>query len=247
MSNNLILLLLSAMAGFSTLIGAATLFFEKKRTDKNIVIVLGLSIGILVTLGLGELLADSYNTFLEHTNAFYSVLLIIILGIVGYALTHLLDELLHHKEDNLGHLSLITTLGISMHKLPEGMALFIAGYADIKLGIALSIAIALHHIPEGTIISTPIYYATNNKFKAFAYTFISSITLVLGSAIAMLFINNISTLILGCLFSITLGMYAFIIIHELIPTALDYGKYKTLIYSILLGTSLMLILHLFVH
>jgi ZIP family zinc transporter len=247
MEKGYILLLLAAIAGFATLIGSISIFVSKKKSVNNIVIVLGLSIGILVALGLQELLGESYEIFSSNTTTFYSVLLITLFVIIGYGFTYLLDKFLHHKEDNLGHLSLITTLSITMHKLPEGMALFIAGYADIKLAIALSVAIALHHIPEGIMISMPIYYATNNKFKAILYAFLSSSATLIGAIIAIIFLNNLSTIVMGILFSITLGMYTFVVINELVPTALSYKKDDKLIYSILIGTSLMMLLHLFAH
>jgi zinc transporter, ZIP family len=247
MNDSYILLLLAAVAGFSTLIGSISIFVNKKKSTDTIVMVLGLSIGILVALGLQELLHESYEAFLEKTNVIYSILLIASFIAIGYTLTHLLDKSLHHEEDNLGHLSLITTLSITMHKLPEGMALYIAGSADIKIAIALTVAIALHHIPEGIMISMPIYYATNSKLKAILYSFLSSSATLIGAVIAIIFLNNLSTIVLGCLFSITIGMYIFVIINELLPTALSYKKYDKLIYSTLIGISLMMILHLFTH
>ena len=50
-----------------------------------------------------------------------------------------------------------------------------ATLAGPSLGI--SIAIALHNIPEGLAVSVPIYYATGSRKKAFFYSFLSTFTL----------------------------------------------------------------------
>jgi len=56
------------------------------------------------------------------------------------------------------------------------MATFYSSIADIKLGLAIAIAIAIHNIPEGIAVSAPIYKATGNRKKAFLWSFLSGVT-----------------------------------------------------------------------
>lgn len=247
MDNNLFSLFLSAIVGFSTLLGGLIVLFNKKKNDRNIVLILGISIGILAIVGLQELIPESLNILTDKLNIIYSILIIICFIFIGYFITHLLDKLFHHENDNLKHLGLITTLAVSMHKIPEGMALYITSYENPKLGILVALGIMLHHIPEGIMIAMPIYYSTNSKLKAIKYAFLSSLAPIIGTLIAMIFLNNfINTYVLGILFSITTGMFIFIITHELIPTAISYKKNNELIYSILTGMTIMMIIHLFI-
>ena len=108
----------------------------------------------------------------------------------------------------------------------------------------LTIAIALHNIPEGISISIPIYYSTNSKFKAFFYTFISGMSEPLGALISYLFLSRfINEIILGIIYSIIAGMMINISINELYKEAIDYNKKNTIIYFII-GSFIMILNHL---
>ena len=87
----------------------------------------------------------------------------------------------HHKLMRMG---LFTALAIGIHNFPEGLATFLAALKDPGLGLAIAIAIALHNIPEGISVSVPIYYATGNRMKAFAFSLLSGLSEPVGALIA---------------------------------------------------------------
>lgn len=120
-----------------------------------------------------------------------------------------------------------------------------ASNTNMKLGISLAIAIAFHNIPEGISISIPIYYATDSKFKAFMYTFISGMSELLGAIITYLFLSKlINSVFMGLLFSVIAGIMIHISIYELLPTSLNYKNKKVTVLLFIIGVCAMLINHL---
>ena len=135
-------------------------------------------------------------------------------------------------------------LAIIIHNIPEGIATFMATNSNIMLGISLTIAIALHNIPEGISISIPIYYATNSRFKAIFYTFISAISEPFGALLTYLFLSNfINDRIMGCLFGIIAGIMIHISLYELLPTANSYNKKGIMFLFFIIGVLFMIINH----
>lgn len=100
----------------------------------------------------------------------------------------------------------------------------------------MTIAIALHNIPEGIAISIPIYYATKSKLLAFKYTLISALSEPFGAVITYLFLQDfITNNIMGYLFSIIAGIMIQIAFCELLKTAKGYNVNKTVKLFFLIG------------
>lgn len=120
-----------------------------------------------------------------------------------------------------------------------------ASNTDIKVGISLTLAIALHNIPEGISISIPIYYSTKSKIKSIVYTMISALSEPLGAIITYLFLQKyINNTIMGFLFAIIAGIMMHIGVYELLPSAKKYNQKKRMILCFLIGTLFMLVNHL---
>lgn len=111
---------------------------------------------------------------------------------------------------------LIISLGLSIHNLPEGLAIGAGFESSTLLGIKLAIAIALHDIPEGISISLPLNTSGISKIKAIIITFISGISTGIGALIGAL-IGNISLNFIGFSLSFAAGAMLYIVACELIP------------------------------
>lgn len=238
--------LLSFLAGISTLLGALFIFLNKKKKDKFIVSALSFASSIMFFVSIFDLIPEGFHLLTSNFSNIYSVLIIIIFIFVGTNISIFIEKTLPENNNNLFRVGIISMIAIILHNIPEGMATFIATSSDVSLGITLTIAIALHNIPEGISISLPIYYSTNNKKKAFLYTFISGMSEPFGAFIAYSlltpFINNIT---LGVLFSIISGIMIYISIFELLNTALKYKNYKRTIIFYLIGILIILITRIF--
>ncbi|MFW9938579.1 MAG: ZIP family metal transporter, partial [Candidatus Thorarchaeota archaeon] len=130
--------------------------------------------------------------------------------------------------------------GVFIHNFPEGMATFIGTITEIQLGVLLTVAIALHNIPEGIAVAVPIYACTFNKKKAFKWSFISGMSEPLGAIITWLilfpFIND---LVLGALLGAVGGIMVYISLDELLPVARSLAKEHYSILGIMTGMFIM--------
>lgn len=123
----------------------------------------------------------------------------------------------------LNKMGVMTAVAIAIHNFPEGLATFIATLASPTVGIALAVAIAIHNIPEGLCVSIPIYYATGDRHKAFAWGFISGLSEIVGAGLGWIFLaREITETAYGVLFGSVAGMMVGICLFELLPTAHRY-------------------------
>lgn len=149
----------------------------------------------------------------------------------------------HHKLMRMG---LFTALAIGIHNFPEGLATFLSALEDPGLGIAIAIAIALHNIPEGISVSVPIFYATGNRMKAFAYSLLSGLSEPVGAAVAYVALvvilggtADVPQELMGILFAGVAGIMVYISLDELLPTSRAYGKGHDSIYGLVAGMLVM--------
>jgi zinc transporter, ZIP family len=149
-----------------------------------------------------------------------------------------------HKK--LMRMGLFTALAIAIHNFPEGLATFLAALHDPGLGVAIAVAVALHNIPEGISVSVPIFYATGNRKKAFAYSILSGLAEPFGAGIAYLALrffaggdSGVPPHLMGVLFAGVAGIMVYISLDELLPTSRAYGKGHDSLFGLIGGMAVM--------
>lgn len=208
--------IISFLAGLSTLIGFLFVLFLKDKTDKVIINSLSFASGIMISLSIFDLIPEGINYIKTNFFMIPSIIICFIFLLIGIIVFSFMSFLCNKKVNNkflsIGILSMIS---IILHNIPEGIATFITTKYNVKIGILFSLAIAFHNIPEGISIALPIYYGSNNKFKAFLYTFVAAISEPFGALIAFLFLKSISYASMGVIYSLTAGIMISISINIL--------------------------------
>jgi len=255
-SQSFIPLILSLIAGLSTVIGAFILFFSKIQNKKLITFALSFSAGVMITVSFTDLFASAEETLRKYHGNLKGVFLALFFLISGVIIALLIDKFIPDNPtnfktsnpDKLYRVGFVSMIALMIHNFPEGIATFVSGYENTSLGISISLAIALHNIPEGISIAMPIYYSTNSKAKAFKYTFYSGLAEPLGAFIAFLFLRPyINEIILAITFALVAGIMLYISFGELIPTAREYKYHKTYLFSIFLGIITIILSHMYSH
>ena len=261
MENNVLFaILLTLFAGLSTGIGSALAFFTKTTNTKFLSISLGFSAGVMIYVSLVEILQKSFhalgNVYGEKTGTWYGVLAffggILLIAVIDKFIPSFenpheirkVEDIPEEKNRNpkLMRLGIFSELAIGIHNFPEGIATFAAAMNDPKLGVAIAVAIAIHNIPEGIAVSVPIYYATNNRKKAFWLSMSSGLAEPVGAILAYLLLMPIiaqSAVFMGIIFGIVAGIMVFISIDELLPAAREYGEHHLSIYGLIFGMAVM--------
>ncbi len=231
-------ILLSTIAGFSTLLGYLVVFLKipSNKINEFITLSLSFSIAIMIGVSITDLLPESLLYIFYKYSIYPSITITLLSFIIGFILTYLINYLLNKNDDSLYKLGILSMIALMLHNFPEGIATFMGSVKSSTLGIKLAIAIMLHNIPEGISIAVPIYYSSKSKKKAFIYTFISALAEPFGALITYLLLKRYIT---DILLNITLILVSSIMItlsiEEMLPKALEYKKNKYIYIGLSLG------------
>ena len=110
------------------------------------------------------------------------------------------------------------------------------------MGILLTIAIAIHNIPEGLTVYLPIFSATGDRKRAFMYSFISGIFEPIGALIGGLFLLPFLTdHLINSILAFIAGIMVYVSLDELLPSAYKDREGHLAASGILLGIIVMTI------
>ena len=246
MNNALIPLLVSTVAGLSTLIGALLIFFkiDESKYNKFITFCLAFSIAIMIGISVFDLIPESFFQYFSVYGMSKSIILLVVAFLISYIFITILSMLIKRetKKTDLYRLGILNMIVLIFHNLPEGIATFLSSYQDLSLGIKLAIAIMLHNIPEGISIAVPIYYSTGNKKLAFRNAFISGMAEPFGAILAFIFLKKyISEMMISIILIIVAGLMITLSIQELLPESLKYKENKALYLGLASGIVLVLL------
>ncbi len=131
--------------------------------------------------------------------------------------------------------SVLLAIGISIHNLPEGIAVG-AGYMHApRFGLFIALALLLHNIPEGVATALPLYTSGVCKWDSFRVALFSGLVEPIGALAAALFLRSFQVLVPGAL-AFAGGVMVFITLDELLPTAREYGHQHYTAIGIILGS-----------
>lgn len=257
MSNTLKTLigLLIPLAG--TILGAAMVFFLKGEMKPRLQkALLGFASGVMIAASVWSLLIPAMDMTAEQGGIVWIPCSVGFLLGIGFLL--LLDTVIPHlhihsdkpegRRSGLGK-SLMLILAVTLHNIPEGMAVgvvfagFISGNTSISAAgaFALAIGIAIQNFPEGAIISMPLASTGLSRKKAFLYGVLSGIVEPIG-AVATLILTSFITPVLPYILSFAAGAMIYVVVEELIPEA-QAGEHSNIgTVGTAIGFTLMMIL-----
>ena len=130
-----------------------------------------------------------------------------------------------NKDNTLLKIGIIVSIGLAIHNFPEGLAIGSSFDVSIKLGYSLALAICLHDIPEGISMGVPMKNGGMKGSKVIFYVIISGITTGIGAFFGAL-IGGVSNIIIAMCLAFAGGAMLYIVSGELIPEANNLYKGK---------------------
>jgi ZIP family zinc transporter len=241
-----------------TALGAANVFFFKKVQPTVLNGMLGFAAGVMIAASYWSLLAPAITLSTEMGSKPWVPPLIGFLA--GGACLWAIDKILPHLHPGLAtnkaegiktqwQRSALLVLAITMHNIPEGMAVGVAfgaladGTSSATLGgaIALAVGIGLQNYPEGVAVAVPLRREGMSRRKCFWYGQLSAIVEPIGGVIAAATVIVMKP-ILPYALAFAAGAMIYVVVEELIPEAQRNEDTDTATIGAILGFALMMTL-----
>ncbi len=241
-----------------TAAGAATVFIARDINRKFLDAMLGFSGGVMLAASYWSLLAPAIE--IAEAGPTPSWLPPAIGFLLGGAVLWIFDKSLPHLhlgfpiEEAEGprtewHRSVLLVAAITIHNIPEGLAVgvafggIIAGVpsASIAAAMALALGIAIQNFPEGVAVAVPLRAEGMSRRKSFWYGQLSAavepVAAVIGAAAVVM-----AAPILPYALSFAAGAMIYVVVEELIPESHREGNVDLATVSLLLGFVVMMVL-----
>lgn len=241
-----------------TALGAAAVFATKQVNRKILDIMLGFAGGVMIAASFWSLLAPAIEMSKEGPlPAWFPAASGFLLG--GIFL-RILDKILPHLHlgFNLDEAegvktswkrSTLLVLAITLHNIPEGLAIGVAfgavaaglPSATLSGAVALAIGIGIQNFPEGFAISVPLRRDGMSRSKSFWYGQLSGIVEPIFSVIGAAAVI-IARPILPYALAFAAGAMIFVVVEEVIPESQREGNTDLATMGAMLGFAVMMVL-----
>ncbi|MDO4572571.1 MAG: ZIP family metal transporter [Clostridia bacterium] len=217
-----------------TALGAAMVFLLKKAIRPRLQkALLGFAAGVMIAASVWSLLIPAIDMAEAAGGAAWLPAVAGFLLGMGFLL--LLDTLIPHLHMDAGKpegcksslgKSAMLVLAVTLHNIPEGMAVgvvlagLLGGNPTISAAGALTLAvgIAIQNFPEGAVISMPLAGGCTSKKRAFLYGLLSGVVEPVGALLTIL-LTSLITPALPYILSFAAGAMIYVVVEELIPEA----------------------------
>jgi len=224
--------------------GALLFLMKKERSSHFLLYLVSFSVGAL----LGDVFIHILPEIVEKENFSVSTGLYFLAGIViffaieKFANWHHCHDLEHiHHLKGLAYTNLI---GDGLHNFIDGMIIAGAYLISFPLGLATTLAVIFHEIPQEIGDLGVLMYSGINRAKALFFNFLSACLALIGAVITLLVVENIDGLLV-VLLAIAGGGFIYIAGSDLIPELHKECKFCRSIYQLLMiiaGMALMWLL-----
>ncbi len=226
-------LLATGFTWFLTALGAGLVFFFKTINRKVMDAMLGCAAGVMIAASYWSLLAPAIAMVEERGG---TVWLPPLIGFIsGGAFLWIVDKILPHLHPGFPvseaegiktswQRSVLLVSAITLHNIPEGLAVGVAfgaaaaGHPATSLGmaIALALGIGIQNFPEGAAVSVPLRREGMSRLKSFWYGQLSGAVEPVAGVIGAVAVITMQPLLPYAL-SFAAGAMIYVVAEELIP------------------------------
>ncbi|MCX8158884.1 MAG: ZIP family metal transporter [Candidatus Pacearchaeota archaeon] len=225
-------------------IGVITLLLKGKSFEKILLILVALSAGALIGGAFFHLIPESIE---NSSKSLYLV-------VFGFASFFFIEKILHWHHCHNNHCKIhsfayMSLIAEGIHNFIDGLIIAASFLTNISLGIATTIAVAIHEIPQEIGDFGILVYGGFKKTKALIINFIVALFAVLGGITGFYLFNFVSQLTL-LLLPFAAGSFIYVAASDLIPEIKkEYSLSKSLLTFLIfiLGISIMFFLKHFTH
>lgn len=241
-----------------TALGAVPVFFRRTINQDLMDGSLGMAAGVMIAASFWSLLAPAIE--MSEELGLIPWLPPLTGFLAGGAFLWITDKILPHLHKGLARTeaegirtswrrSTLLVLAITLHNVPEGLAVGVAfgaaAYgmpgATLAAAVALTIGIALQNLPEGTAVAMPLRREGLSPFKSFMLGqfsgMVEPVAGVIGAGTVLLMRP-----LLPYALAFAAGAMIFVVAEELIPEAQRRGETDIPTVGVMLGFAVMMVL-----
>lgn len=237
-----------------TALGAALVFFFKKVNRNVMDAMLGFAAGVMIAASFWSLLAPGISLAEELGKSTWLVASVGFLS--GGVVLYIGDKICKHfmkkyKKSNADGLkrSLLLITSITLHNIPEGLAVGVAfgslmynnTRSAILAALVFAIGIGLQNFPEGSAVSLPLRREGYSRSKSFFYGQLSGIVEPIAGVIGALLVVRIQH-VLPFFLCFAAGAMIYVVVEELIPESQSNKSKDLMAFFTLIGFAIMMVL-----
>lgn len=242
-----------------TALGAALVFTTKVVNQKLMDGMLGFAGGVMIAASFWSLLSPSIE--MAETGPFPTWFPAAVGFLLGGFFLWMADKIIPHvhptspMKDAEGinpeskRRSTLLMLAITLHNIPEGLAVGVAfgavaaGFpsATLPAAIALAVGIGIQNLPEGAAVSMPLRRDGMSRRKSFLYGQFSGAVEPISAVIGVLAVTLMAP-VLPFALSFAAGAMIFVVVEEVIPGSQERGNKDLASVCLMLGFTVMMIL-----
>ena len=216
-----------------TVCGASMVFFLKKQHSPTLHrILLGFAAGVMIAASMWSLLipaieeAEAQGQIGWLPAAGGSALGIAFLLLMDHLLPHFSPETFRHSGGGGRQRTALLVLAVTLHNIPEGMAVGISFAIAAQTGdpalltaaAALAMGIGIQNFPEGAAIALPLWQEGFSRPHAFGLGALSGVVEPVFGILTVLAVGSVQPL-MPWLLSFAAGAMLYVVVEELIPEA----------------------------
>jgi len=218
MNVSIYIILSVVIVSLISLIGIFFIFMRKTKLDKLLIFLVAVSAGSLLGGAFLHLLPEIVDSGNFTLNTSF-----LILG--GIVLFFIIENFIHwhhchmtgtEKKEHPHHLGTMNLIGDGVHNLIDGLIIAAAYFVNIPLGIATTLAVIMHEIPQEIGDFGVLLYSGFTKSRALFFNFLSALTAMVGAIIGIILSGNSSGFV-NFVIPIALGGFIYIAGSDLIP------------------------------
>jgi ZIP family zinc transporter len=241
-----------------TALGAAAVFFVADVSQRTLDTALGFTAGVMIAASFWSLLAPSI--LMAEQMGMISWLPALVGFLMGGVFLRLADRVLPHLHlfkplreaegvKTGWHKSVLLVLAITLHNIPEGLAIGVAfgavsaGYEGATLGaaMALAIGIGLQNCPEGIAVSVPLRREGLSRFRSWWYGQLSAAVEPVAAVIGAAAVTLMQPLLPYAL-AFAAGAMIFVVVEEVVPESQSGGNTDQATVGAMVGFAVMMTL-----
>ena len=202
-----------------SILSTIPLFIQKKISDKTLLFLLSISVGVLLSTVfihfLPEIVSQEYN------------LKIALYILLGFLLMFILEKFIHYHHNkkcessdcghsHAYHLAPVNLIGDGIHNFIDGLVIAGSYAVNVVVGVTATLSIIFHEIPQELADFGILLYSGFSKKKALMFNFLSALTSILGVIVGFLLLTKLSGFIYFVI-PFAAGNFIYIAASNLLP------------------------------